>query len=284
MTEEEKQKLEESAIGAREAADAAHAAAADAPGDEALQEAADTAEDAALAAQAAVDAAVVTPAEAPKGEEDEEKGDEDIDFEKELKKIEGEPETPGKKAPTELEKAERALFFQTQRVVELGGDPDKVIKKPAAPPAPAAPAAPATPGEFVTKDDLHKRDLQAQVRSLTRTDAEYKVLMWHTENSIKLTGDPVVDAQNAYMIAHKGRITRSFDEIRRARLSRPMPGAAPGRKPPAAATKSPELSSSDKVAIQRRGFKMQPDGSYESKRYRLAFEKGKGWIQTRKKT
>jgi hypothetical protein len=281
MNEEEKKKLEDAAKVAREAADTAHEAAAQADGvDEALNSAADTAEDAALEAQAAFDAAVVTPEPEAPAPAPEDEDDKDIDFEKELENLGGEPpKEPGKKL-TELQKAERALFFQTQKVKELGGDPTKVIKTG----APIEPVPPAPQPAFVTKDDLNKRDLQGEIRKLSRTEAERKVTEWHAENSIKLTGDPVKDAENAYLIAHKGRITRSFDEIRRASFSRPMHGAGPGRKPPAAATKAPELQSSEKAIMQRRGYTVQPDGSWEAKRFRMRYDTSrKGWV-TEKKT
>lgn len=281
MNEEEKKQLEDAAKVAREAADKAHEAAAQADGaDEALNSAADAAEDAAQEAQAAFDAAVVTPEEEPVVPEPEEEDDKDIDFEKELEALGGEqpPREPGKKL-TELQKAERALFFQTKKVKELGGDPTKVIKSD----VPIEPVLPAPESAFVTKDDLARRDLESEIRKLSRTEAEFKVTLWHSENTIRPTGDPVQDAQNAYLIAHKGRITRSFDEIRRASTVRPMHGAGPGRKPPLTPAKAPELQSSERAIMQRRGFSMQPDGSWESKRYRMRYDTAhKSWVTEKK--
>lgn len=282
MDEEEKKRLEDAATAARAAADQAHEAAAEADGaDDALNRAAESAEDLAQEAQAAADAAVVTPPEpgtpdAPAGD------DPDIDFEKELEGLE--PKAPAGEKPAELSKAERALFFNAQRVKELGGDPSKVLA-PVAPPAPTpVPEAPPGP-EYVTRDDLTRRDLESEIRKLSRTEAERKVTAWHAEHSIKQTGDPVKDAENAYLIAHKGRITRSFEEIRRAGYSRPMPGAAPGRRPTPTPAKAPELQAAEKGIMERRGFKMLVDGSWESKRYRMHYDTTrKGWVTEKKKT
>lgn len=288
MNEEEKKKLEEAAKVAREAADAAHAKAAEADGtDEALNSAADTAEDAAVAAQAAYDAATVAPTDeeviTPAAEE--ESSEEDIDFEKELENL-GQPPKPPAQASaetrTELEKATRSLHFNAQRVKELGGDPAKILKPADEQAQPPVQTEQEQPG-FVTQADLDKRDLKAELRKLAKTDAELQVLAWHAEHSIRPTGDAQKDAENAYFIAHKGKIKRSFDEIRRAGYSRPAPGGAPGRRQPAKPA-VPALSQSDHSSLVRRGFKKQADGTYEGKKYRVRYDATKkSWV-TEKKT
>lgn len=283
MTEEEKKGLEDAAKAARETADQAHDAAAQADGaDEALNKAAETAEEVAQDAQAAVDAAVVeTPEPEAPAPEAPENGDTDIDFEKELEAIGGKPATKQGKPLTEAEKAERALFFNAKRFRELGGDPSKVLEKVAPIEAPAAPVAPAPVADpqYATKDDL----AEAEASKYARSEAERKVIIHHYKHSIQRSGNIIADIENAYMIAHKGRITRSWDEIRRAGNSRPMQGAGPGRKPAAAPAKAPELQTSERAIMQRRGFKLQQDGSWESKRYRMHFDKDrKGWITTKK--
>lgn len=288
MSEEERKQKEDAAQAARRDADEAHEAAAQADGvDEALNKAADEAEDAAQQAQADLDAADPAPATpAPAGEEVPPAGAQDIDFEKELEVLGGDtPPAPPAPAKSELEKAERALFFNAQRLRELGGDPTKVVGAPPTPPAPPAdaPPAPLTPPAYVTQEDLAKRDLVSEIRKLSRSEAERKVTEWHAEHSIQRSGDPVKDAENAYLIAHKGRITRSFEEIRRAGGSRPMPGAAPGRRPAAGPTKAPVLEPSEQAVMKRRGFKPQPDGSWEGKRYRMHYDQGKkAWVTERK--
>lgn len=279
MTQEEKKALEDAAAAARAKADQAHDAAAQADGaDEGLNKAAEDAEDAALDAQAAVDAAVVEEPAAPEADAPEEPGDgADIDFEKELQELGG--KGPSAKKSPELEKAERALFFTKKRVKELGGDPDKVAVQPVVPAPVAAPAPEGPKPEYITKDDL----AETEVAKYARTEAERKVIMHHYRHSIQRSGNVISDIENAYMIAHKGRITRSFEEIRRATFSRPMGGGAPGRKPPAQPNKAPALSASDMTVMKRRGFVMQPDGSFEAKRYRVRYDKERrAWVTEKK--
>lgn len=279
MTKEEKKQLEDTAIALEAAADTAHNAAAEKPGDDALQEAAQTAEDKATEARTAADAAVVDDEPAPVVDEEEEKGDdEDIDFGKELQELEGKtPPAPAPAAKTPLEKAQTALFHKAEEVKRLGGDPATVLGTP---PAPAPAPAKEEEKGFVTQDDLNKRDLLAELRRVSKTDAEYRVLQWHAANSIKLTGDPIKDAENAYFIAHKGKIKRSFDEIRRAADTRTTPATPPGRRAPADGAKAPMLSREEATVMTRRGFKLQPDGSWKGKRYTMTYDKvKKGWIE-----
>lgn len=278
MTKEEKKQLEEAAKAAREKADQAHEAAANATDDEAdaLQQAANTAEAEAQAAQEASDTAIV----APEGEEDEE--DEDIDFEKELAAIENggtppAPAAPPGKPKSELEKAERALHFNAKRLKELGGDPSKILGTPPTPPV-ATP--PADGPSFATKEDIAEQE----AAKYARTDAERKVIMHRYRTGIIKTGNVVEDIQNAYLLAHKGRIVRSFEEIRRGAAVRPMAATLPGRKTPASAAKPPELSRNEQSIMRSRGFKNNPDGSWESKRYTMRYDASKkAWVTDRKK-
>ena len=274
MTKEEKQQLEDKAKALRETADQAHQAVADKPEDETLQTAADKAEEAAVKAQEESDAATVDETPAPLIGDEEEDDEEDIDFEEELENLGGD-----KPKKTELEKAERALHFNAEQVRKLGGDPTKILKpkKEETPPAPPAPPADA---RFVTRDDLDKRDLLAELRKLARTDAEYQVLVHHSEHSIKLTGNPAKDAESAYLIAHKGKIKRSFDEIRRAGFSRPAPGSPPGHRPPSKPVAAVQLTSDEQSTLRRRGFKLQADGSWVGKHYTMKYDAvKKGWVQ-----
>lgn len=277
MTKEEKKQLEDAAKAAREKADQAHEAVAAASDEEAdaLQQAADIAEAEAQAAQEAFDNAVV----APEGEEDEE--EEDIDFEKELAAIENggtppaPPATPPAKSRSELEKAERALHFNAKRFKELGGDPSKVLGAPPAPPPP-----PPADSSFATKEDLAEQE----AAKYARTDAERKVIMHRYRTGIIKTGNVVEDIQNAYLLAHKGRIVRSFDEIRRGAAVRPMVATPPGRKPPAGPAKAPELSRADQGIMKSRGFVKNQDGSWESKRYKMTYDPAKKAFVTVKKS
>lgn len=291
MTKAEKQQLEATATQLREAADKAHDAAAQAEGQDAtLNKAADEAEDAALKAEKEAQSAVVDDEEEDDLDEGDDEGedDENIDFEDEAKKlgIRGNPPAPNPLEPSksELEKAESSLRHNAKKVRELGGDPTKVIDTQ--PPAPPANPPARRQGEegFVTQDDLNLRDLRGELRRLAKSAAEYEVLVYHAENSIKRSGDPVKDAENAYMIAHKGRITRSFDEIRRASFSRPARGTTPGRRPvQPRQVQMPELTADEKNALRRRGYQQKADGSWESKRRTLKFDPKRGWVEEMKK-
>lgn len=283
MEEAERKILEDAAKAARVAADEAHEAAANATEDDdadALQATADDLETKAQDAQAAFDAAVA----APEGEEGDE---EDIDFEKELAEIEGggkqPPVTPAP-APagepkTELEKAKRALHFNAKRLKELGGDPAEVLGTPITPVTPAAPVTPVTP----PAENLIENLAEMEAAKYARTDAERKVIMHHYRTSIRASGNVVTDIQNAYMIAHKGRIQRSFDEIRRSAGVRPMVATPAGRRPKVESVKTPELSKSEQGIMRQRGFKQNADGTWESKGYIMKYDaKAKGFVTTRK--
>lgn len=268
MSPEEKAQLEAEIERLQAAADAAHTAAAEKEGaDGALNSAAEAAEEAVLQAKKTLDDALANPL-AP-SDEDGEDSDEgkDIDFEKELERLENDAKPPR----SELEKAERALHFNAKRFRELGGDPGKVLGAPPADAAPA-PATDKTPkdapeNQYVTIEQYAEQE----AAKLAKTDAERKVIMLTYKTKIVRTGNIVDDIQNAYLIAHKGKITRSFDEIRRSANVRPTPGITPGRKP---ATQPPAvtLSAADQQVLRRRGYTPKADGSWESKRYILRYD------------
>lgn len=287
MKKQEKEQLEQSAQSLREAADQAHTKAAAADATDADKDAADEAEEAAVEAERLVQEAVVD------GEDDDDddeldEEDEDIDFEAEAKDLGlGDDDTPtppvngGKKPLTPLEKAQRSLRHNARIVKDLGGDPSKVLTD-TPPVQPVIVPARRQGSEAITQDDLDLRDLKAELRRLAKTPAEYKVLEHHAEHSIKRTGDPMRDAENAYFIAHKGKIKRSFDELRRAGFSRPAIGAAPGRRVVQAKALVPLLNSDEMATMVRRGYKQLADGSWESKRYTMRFDSKKGWVSTKK--
>lgn len=278
MTPEERQQKEGALEELRIKADAAHQAAA--TGEEALVTAAEAAEDAYSELKAELDATPDGGQASPPAstEDEEEEGKQDIDFEKELTDLEGGRAPEGVPPQrTELEKAERGVFFAAKRLKELGGDPSKVIK-----PADETPTPTPTPRtdrqedldpRYVSKDDIAEQEAQ----TLSRTDAERKVIMWHYKHSIQKTGSVKADIENAFYIANKGRIRRSIDEMRRTQDVRPNPGSGPGRRP-SVVPRVPQLSSGDQSTLRRRGFKPNADGSWEAKRYVMRFSPGKGWV------
>lgn len=286
MNPEERAKKEGELEILRTAADEAHQKAAETPGDQGLQKKADEAEEKYNDLKTVLDAD--TPAPELSEEEDDEEEEKDIDFEKELKELEN-PDDPAPRADddqpppvgrTPQEKAERALYFAAQQVKKLGGDPTKIVKpKGVRQPDPVPPKdenADLDP-RYVTVDHVARQEAEA----LSSSPAQAKVVLWHYKHSIKETGDIKKDIETAFIIANKGRITRSFDEIRRAKRSVPVQVTPPGRRP-AARSRTPQLSSSEQASLKRRGFSPQADGSWAAKRYVVRHVEGKGWITERK--
>lgn len=283
--EEQKKQKEDAAKAAREKADVAHQAVADDPNNEAKRKEAEDAEDLAAGLQAEADA-IVIPAPDPKDEDKDTDDDKDIDFEDELRDLEGGGKTPPADPPpqrTDREKAERALHFQSERVRELGGDPEAIVKgkKPNDPPPPPAPKAePQDMSNYVTKDDVAAQ----RATAMSRSDAEKKVILWHYKHTIQKTGDVDKDIENAYLIANKGKITRSISEIRRAADARQAPPSGSGRSPKAPLTQTPALSAGDQATLRRRGYTPRPDGTWEARRYTVRYDHTKkGWITEKKK-
>lgn len=276
MDPETRKQKEDELAQLRIAADEAHQAVADTPDDEALVKAADDAEEKFNSLKAELDA------NPPAASEDEEEEEEDIDFDKELKNLEGEDPSQ-RRAPvqrTPLEKAKRNLFFSAEAVKKLGGDPDEVLKKPKSevPPAPPAPEKESDDDidpRYVTVDHVAQQEAD---RLSGDNEAQAKVVMWHYNHSIIKTGNVRADIENAFYIANKGRIRRSIDEIRRAKVVQPSPHTPPGRKQPKVQAKVPQLSSGEISTMKRRGFSQQPNGEWHSKGYITRFVTGKGWI------
>ena len=168
---------------------------------------------------------------------------EDIDFEKELENLEKEEEKP-----TELQKAERSLHFNAQRVKELGGDPHKIVK----------PETVETKGgtdvESVVKQQFAERD----ARSLAKTDAEYKVIMHYVRNK-------GLSVSEAHLLANKGRIERFAAEVKRSNVATAR-SSGPGRK--VETVQVPARSPEEIAVLTRRGFKINPKtGTYQAKIY-----------------
>src|SRR3990167_2276603 len=85
----------------------------------------------------------------------------DIDYKKELEELEG-----AKPEKSELEKARRALFFNAQRVAQLGGDPAEVLPKPKA--------------EVKPETDVDKvidlKFAEREARTLSKSEDEYQLI------------------------------------------------------------------------------------------------------------
>lgn len=277
MTQEDFKILEDKVATLRQAADEAANALAENPTDATLQAKADEAEQALTDAEAELGSATVD-----EDSEDENSLDgEHIDFEKELNKINN-PTPAAVPAPKdELTKAKTALFHNAKRFKELGGDPAEIISglQPEPVVVPVVENTPANPdNNNVTKDDM----VELEFKRIAKTPAEVAVYMHHYKNSIVKTGKITEDIENAMLIANKGRILRSFSELRRADNVVPRPASnngAPQNKP-----QIKQLSAADATVLRRRGFKLQADGSWVGKKYTLATDPKTGkLVQTRNK-
>lgn len=194
------------------------------------------------------------------GEEAEEGEVEETDFKKEAEELEKKEER------TELEKAERSLHFNAERVRQLGGDPSKIVHP-----------TEKKEEEFVTKEDF----AQNYAGTITKSPEELKVVMWHYKNSIKRTGNINEDINTAYLIAHKGKISRTFEEIQRA--ERPQrPSGGPGRSTEKG--KKQRQAQEQESVLRRRGFVFnEKTGEYEAKFNKVVFNPSTGqWITVKK--
>lgn len=182
-----------------------------------------------------------------------EEDSEDIDFSKELEALEAKPKN------NELEKAEKSLHFNAQRVKELGGDPSKIIKP-----------------EQKTEQVFDPSSVEAlvdgkfaeqQARTLAKTDAEFKVIMWYVRNK-------GLSISEAHLLANKSRIERFASEVKRSNVAISKGGVA-GRR--VEQTQVPARSQEEVNILSRRGLKFNPKTkTYQGKIYEEYYT-GSGW-------
>lgn len=189
---------------------------------------------------------------------EEEKPSEDADFEKELETLEQKPKR------TELERAVHTREQIDKRIVDLGGESVIRPKKEVS--------------EFVTKDDFAEQ----YARTLGKTESEIRVIMWHYKNGIQRSGNIHEDIDNAYWLAHKGRIRRTYQEI--DRIQRPPQGGGGAGQKLKDKPSIPAMSPEEQLAYQRRGFKLNSQtGEWEAKFNKAVFDqKTRQWITVRK--
>jgi len=197
-----------------------------------------------------------------KEEEEKKEEEEDIDYSKELKKL-----NEQKPVKSELDKALRSLHFNAERVKELGGDPSSVIA-----PKEVKPDS----GEFVTKEDMAEQ----YARTLASNDDELKVVMWQYKHGIQRTGNIHEDVDNAHLLANRGKIKRSFEEIKR--IEKPGEGGGAGQK--ISKPEVPELDKTDQLMLTKRGFKFNPQTKeWEAKHNVVRYDPAvKAWISVKK--
>lgn len=213
------------------------------------------------------------------GDKPKEDGDGEIDFDKELETLE-----QGKDARrTPLEKAQFSLKKTFDQVKEQGGDPYKALGIP----RPKEDAgdesgdgdghpkqnkdgsitvSPEQLNQMVAaavadqvgsvRSEFGAAEVKSRIEKLTKSDSEAKVVQFHFDNTIKPSGDIDSDVENAYMIAHKGRIKRTFQEVARAAGSKDgtTDGAGAGQKD-AADAEPTGVSDADRKYAESRGLK-----------------------------
>ncbi len=103
---------------------------------------------------------------------------------------------------------------------------------------------------------------------------EMKVLMWHYNNSIVRSGNIEDDIENAYLLAHKGRLKQTFSEIKRADQNKPKKGAGESSGQKVKTLKVLEIPKDQHEILRRRGFKLNAEtGEWEGKFNKLVHNK-----------
>ena len=177
------------------------------------------------------------PEETPE-ETEEQPEEKDIDYKKELETLES------KKPKNELEKAKKALYFNSERLKELGGDPAEILGIKES-------VKETTDVSSVIKREFAERDARARASN----DEEYKLIMWYVDNRN-------LDVEEAYILANKGKLQRSILEAKRGN---PVYGKAFG----GTKKETPVIANHPGADIlARRGYKFNPQTkTYQAKYY-----------------
>ena len=135
---------------------------------------------------------------------------ENIDFKRQY------DELLAQEKPSELEKAKKSLYYNAERLRELGGDPAEII-------APDIRTERAAPAVTEVSQEIDKRFAERDARALAKSEDEFRVIMWYVNNR-KLS------VQDAHLLANKGRLTQFSSEQRRAANTQYARGSGAGRK------------------------------------------------------
>ena len=181
---------------------------------------------------------------------------EDIDFEKEVQELEQKPQR------TKLEKAVFAREQIDKRIQELGGESWRTKKEEP---------------QYITKEDM----ADDYAHSLAKSESERKIIMWHYKNSIQRTSNIREDIDNAYWLAHKGKIRRTHEELQR--IQQPgRGGGGAGQK--LSTSQTPEMPKSHQFVLKRRGYILNPKtGEWEAKHTKYVYDSSKKeWVSVKK--
>lgn len=127
--------------------------------------------------------------------------------------------------------------------------------------------------------NLQERQYDAELSNLASSESERRLMKFHLDNSIRLTGDPSEDVSRAKALANKGRTEAKLEEISRANSSKKSQGRGAGQKKPEKPSK-PELSDTDNEFIKKRGFSWDADkGVFVSPSGKLGWHPDKGQVR-----
>lgn len=162
---------------------------------------------------------------------------------------------------SELDKAKFTARSVLARIGELGGDPAEVIAEHA--------------GKGKPEQDIDARIdrkfAEQDVRKLSRSEAEFKAIMSWVNKGLSV--------EDAHLLANKGKIKRSVEEIVRANEARPGQGAGAGERVPQ--KKEMRQSAEAEARLAQRGLKLNPKtGTYRGQFTEEYFD-GTSW-QSRK--
>jgi hypothetical protein len=162
----------------------------------------------------------------------------DIDFEKELERIEVKPQrTPEEIAAYNARKAiekAKAMGVDTSKLVEVEHSEEDVDKL------------------------LDKKLAEREVRGMVKTDAEYKVVMHYVNKGLSV--------DDAYILAHKGRLKQLGEEIERSKVK--ISGGSPSGQRQKQ-VRVPTMNEKSAAELTRQGFKKNTDGSWEGNHIKL---------------
>ena len=99
-----------------------------------------------------------------------------------------------------------------------------------------------------------KQNALMTARSMSRSEDEAQLTMWHYNNSILKTGDIHEDIENAHFLANKKRYAKDISEARRSAASSESKsrGGGPGNKKPYDAPKA-TLTDAEKKLMKFKG-------------------------------
>ena len=104
--------------------------------------------------------------------------------------------------------------------------------------------------------------------------------MWQYKYGIQRTGNIVEDVESAHLLANRGKLKRTFEELKR--IEKPGNGGGAGQK--ISKPQVPEMSPEEQQILMRRGFKFNlQTKEWEAKYNVIRYDSSaKAWVQTKK--